>query len=189
MDNNGTFSVEPLTTETPSGKTIVLTAAEYLDQLLVTAELPELKIRGNLSGRAGGFLFKLPAERSGATHSFAIVGKAEIGVSAAEAERILEWLGRAESAISALPKVQLSRLREKRRMLAIDAAGAREDEQDRRWRAWERGDEESGSTWRGEKIAKADAALAAFDAAHPEVLEAIKAERAEMADRVIEHGL
>lgn len=183
------IEIEQLETRTPSGKAIILTANEYLDRLSISVEVPAAKITGRLSVYASGFLRPLEVPRDGATHAFAIVTKAEVGVATVEAERILDWIGRAESVVAAMPRVQAAKLREQRRTLAAAVAGALDDETERRAGAWEREDEAAAVTWRDHKIQEARAALIAFDAEHPEVSEAIKLERSAGVDRLIEAGI
>lgn len=76
-------------------------------------------------------------------------------------------------------------LRVERETLAARLAGAREDARNRAHRAWERGDEAAGvaPVEAAPAVEEARAALAAFDAAHPEVAAARQAEREEAAQR------
>jgi len=78
--------------------------------------------------------------------------------------------------------------RDERRDLGNRIAGLRDEIAHRQERAWERGDERGGVTPDAElsaKLEEAEGALAEFDAAHPEVLEEIAAEK----QRQLERGL
>lgn len=78
--------------------------------------------------------------------------------------------------------------RKQREMLANSIAGLYAEITHRKEQAWERGDERGGVTPDAElsaKLEEAEEKLAEFDAAHPEVLEEIAAEK----QRQIERGL
>jgi hypothetical protein len=106
-----------------------------------------------------------------------------VALTAEETEAVREALAAVAAEIEAetLAADPLTHLKSRRRALAEDLAGLREEDRHRREAAWEREDEAGAfrtSPKLAVQIAAAETALADFDAAHPEVLASIEAAEA-----------
>lgn len=109
----------------------------------------------------------------------------KVGFVAEEAATIGEALARAVAAWEATPERQIARLIGERHTLFLIHEGLLDQEQERRERAWDDGDEEGAfRTSRGveARIAAAARALGDFDAAHPEVLAELARRRQQKLD-------
>jgi hypothetical protein len=122
---------------------------------------------------------RLPAEFAGGYR----IGP--VALTRAEGDKVRAAEVAARAAWEASPAGQRAALVAERRALASRLAGAREAAAFHAERAWERGDEAAGVARARDDAAvrAARAALMAFDAAHPEVVAALEAERAERAER------
>lgn len=74
-------------------------------------------------------------------------------------------------------------LRRQREMLALTLQGAQDEERAAKAAAWDAGNETAAVAGTSQTVKDAEAALADFDATHPEVVAAIRQEKAEMAER------
>ena len=96
--------------------------------------------------------------------------------------------GAAEEILAAMDAATEPDLAGERRQLAARIGGLRDQIAHRTELAWERGDERGGvlpDPTLAAQLAEAEQALAAFDAAHPEVLAEIKQERAAAVERAM----
>lgn len=136
-------------------------------------------IYAEVGGRMG-WATALNTPKGETTHYATIAGKA-YGILASEIKA-------AEEALAAAPQALAAALRGKRESLAAQYKGLMDDQQALQERAWDREDE--AGAFRPDARIESDLAavtnaLHEFDAAHPEVLAAIKAEHAETAERAM----
>lgn len=123
---------------------------------------------------------KLPGYTHYLAHS-----KAPVALRADEAATLLEAIEAANRAYTQTDDGRQEALRRERERLVSDYRGATEDQADAYERAHAREDVlawDVRRSWDG-RIAEARAALAAFDAAHPEIVEEIRAEKQAAAER------
>lgn len=128
---------------------------------------------------------KLKARLPGITHY--IPGTAPIALRAEEAQILLAAIAAGEQADLETPEAQIERLRTERRERVGDIQAAIEEQADAFEAAHTR---EDVLAWQIKArhepaIAAARAALAAFDAAHPDIIAAIRAEQEERAERFL----
>lgn len=164
------------TIHTPSGKAVEITMTGSICGVSCEATVAELGLRGTPVGP-----LPLPVPQQGATH-YIKIGKNAVGLSADAAAAIETARGTEQAAWDASPEGQRVRLERQRESLEMDISLAADRQMGRRERAWAR-DGYASIDSAAETTARA--ALAAFDAAHPEILGAMKAERAEAADRLV----
>lgn len=162
-----------MTLTTPTGKKVEIRISTHLGRAIATAFVGGKYIYAgtNVTERAG-----LPA---GGTHCFGPIVFDEQNAAALQAA--------IDSHAAQDPTVIEMTLREQRRLLATDVAAYADAGDNHRSRAWERGDERGGVS-ENEWDAKASAARQAlrdFDAAHPEIIAAIDAERQRAADEAM----
>lgn len=163
-------------------------AVAYLDGALAAMSTP-MAIDAPGVFRAGANLAAMRA--AGVTHAIANASRSvSVALLAAEADVILAEIERRVAAHAASEDGQRNSLRSEREALAAEVAGALDDQADAYERAHDREDARAEIVRREHQPAvdAARAALAAFDAEHPEVAAAIRAERMDRADRAIAAG-
>lgn len=123
------------------------------------------------------------AQLPGFTHY--VLGKAPIAIKADEAEILLAAIAAGEQSDRETPEAQIERLRTERRQLVGDVQAAIEEQSDAYESAHARQDvmAEQIKARHEPAIAAARAAVRAFDAAHPEITAAIRAEQQERTER------
>lgn len=165
------MNIETLTARTPSGLEVIFSVNDSRSGVHPVAAVPAR----NISGQVNGSPLPIPV-RDGATHRLAI-GVVFVGFDDVEAAEVGAWLGAARAAIAATPDATRRRLEGARRDLCLEIQAGHEDAQAANERAWQRGDE-SAAIRRFDDSALL-AKLAEFDRRHPEIVEAIRAEKAE----------
>lgn len=164
-------------------------AVAYLDGKLAASGTP---LAVDAPGAFGGTPKLAAIKAQGVTHVLTNASRTvSIALFAAEAAPILAEIDRRRDAYAASPEGRAAGLRSEREALVAAVDGAIEDQADAYDRAHDRQDAAAEIIRREHQPAvdAARAALAAFDAAHPEVADAIRAERMARADRLIEAGL
>lgn len=162
-----------ITAHTASGKIINITLSQHHSGIAIDCDIPEL----TLNVRAFNVL-PLKAPKQGATH-YLDAYKHSIGLDATNAQIVRDAIEDFRAAYQVSPAGQVELLRKQRRDLQDEIAGM--------WDAMDEAKEQAfavdtGAGW--DKVKQyqgnaeaAKAALAEFDAAHPEIIAAITAEK------------
>lgn len=179
-----------LTLTTPSGLSVFLRVGEYCGTAGVSyAEIPARGIKG-IAMCFGPDAQTLPGGIR-ITHSFRINvpgGRPiPVGLAGDQALQVEAAIRELQAEIDAQPERQAQRLRAERSRVSLDLHAALAAAEDTRARAWERGDEQGGVTVNRYDLdaERARGALDTFDAEHPEIIAAIRAERALTADQIL----
>lgn len=128
---------------------------------------------------------QVKAQLPGFTHY--VLGKSPIALKADEAQILLAAIAAGERADRETPEAQIERLRTERRQLVGDVQSAIEEQADAYEAAHAREDvlAERIQASHEPAIATARAAVQAFDAEHPEIVAAIRAEQQERTERFL----
>lgn len=167
--------------QTTDGRAVVVFGGEYLGEAIIR----KVTINGVASKGISSNVYSLPQPQDVATHY--IAGKPPVGLTTAEAEQIITELAALQAVIDATiaPVAAISNLRNERRDLIAQHAGLCDEQTYQFERAHALQD---ANAWHikasyDTQIATAEQSIVDFDAAHPEVLAAIEAERAESVER------
>ena len=172
-----------ITIHTPTGKEVIITLSHHHSGIALDCEMPAL----NLKVRAFA-VHPLKAPKQGATH-YLDAYQHSIGLDDANAQLVREAITAFQATYQHSPEGQRAALRKERRDLQDEIAGM--------WDAWEAAREkafaqDTGAGW--DKVreyeAKAEAAkavLAAFDAAHPDIIAEITKEKDAATERFLKN--
>lgn len=170
-----------LSKQTSDGRAVVVFGGEYLGEAIIRrVTIGAETIRGISSN-----VYSMPKPQGAATHY--IAGKPPVGLTSAEADQIIAALATLQAIINTAkaPVAAVSNLSNERRDLVAQHAGLCDEQSYQFERAHAQQNENAWNIKASyePKIEAAEAAIAAFDAAHPEILAEIKTEEADSVER------
>jgi hypothetical protein len=162
---------------TPSGKPVVIT----FDHARLLIDLPAANVK-----TYGHAVHALKTPKMGATHY--IDSNPPIGLDTLAAKTVQDAIDSRKAAYQASPEGQAEALRKEREQLQYEILGWSDKIDHAKERAH---NDDTGRAWAAVRAAEqgwesAKATLADWDAAHPAIIESIKAERAEQTRRFLE---